>query len=156
MSLVRPANAAGGKHMPVEFDTLSSADLSSGGTKINTLPDEYGFYGQTFTATSPYLSTIEFAVDHASGSGPVEMTVMIATVRSDAGGFHPDQVVFQSALLTIQPDAADGTGHILSVDTSGLTLMEGQRYVILFNAISGAGAQGEGALNFFSNPKNDA
>jgi Ca2+-binding RTX toxin-like protein len=142
--------------MPVEFDTLTGRDLSGSGTKVYSLPDEYGFYGQTFTATSANLSQLEFAVDHNSGSGPVEMTVMIATVRFDGGGFHPDQIVFQSALITINPDAADSLAHIVNVDTSGLTLVPGQQYVVLFNANSGDGPSYDGNLHFVTNPQNDA
>ncbi len=142
--------------MGIDFDTLTSANLTGSGTKVSTLPDEYGFYGQTFTATSSNLATIEFAVDHASGSGAVELTVMIATIRFDGGGFHPDEVVYKSALITINPNAADGAGSIVSIDTSGLSLVAGQQYVILFNANSGEGPEGDGSLNFVTNPQNDS
>ena len=141
--------------MPVEFDTLSSADLTSGGSEIIYLPDEFGLYGQTFTATSANLALLEFAIDHAYGSGSVELTVMIATIRFDGGGFHPDELVFQSALITVNPDA-DDNDSIVSVDTTGLTLVPGQRYVILFNANSGDGPSYDGALSFVSNPQNDS
>ena len=142
--------------MGVEFDTLSELTLDGSSSYVWQLPDELGFYGQTFVATSSDLTKIEFAIDpnaYTVEGGFISMTVMVCSVRYDGNGIHPDEVLYESALLTIAPDA-DGMWTIVSVDIDGLELVEGEKYAILFNANAGDG-NGNSYLKFATNPQDD-
>ena len=142
--------------MGVEFDTLTELTLDGSASYVWQLPDEAGFYGQTFVATSSDLTKIEFAIDPNAftiDGGFISMTVMVCSVRYDANGIHPDEVLYESALLTIASDA-DGVWSIVSIDIDGLELVEGQKYAILFNANAGDG-NGNSYLKFATNAQDD-
>ncbi len=107
------------------------------------------YYAQTFTATSATLTGIAVPLDWTGGDGPADLRLLITTTRSDGSGFHPDQVLFQSAAISVPVDDDEGF-TIFSVDFSGLALTPGAQYAIildgkaLVDGITGLGSWQEG------------
>jgi hypothetical protein len=87
-----------------------------------------GYFGQTFIAQASNLTQIEFELDPflAFGAGTTDYTVMVASVTSAPGSFHPDQVLFQSAPLTFTTDGDELNWQPVSVAVSGLNLTAGR------------------------------
>ncbi len=140
--------------MAIEFDTLSALTLGATTRDVRYLVDESGFYGQTFVATSSRLTTVEFAIDASTVGIATTFSVMVATVRYDSLGFHPNAVIYESPLIREVADT-DSVWSLISVNTNGIVLNPGEMYVILFNANAGNDDE-MGSIRFAVKPTNDA
>src|ERR1044072_7608949 len=106
-----------------------------------------GYFEQAFIAQAANLTQIEFELDPflAFGAGTTDYTVMVASVTSSPGSFHPDQVLFERAPLTFTTAGNELNWQPVSVAVSGLNLTAGQTYVFLLNANFNGNAGGGSA-----------
>ncbi len=95
------------------------------------------YFVQAFTAGAGPLDAVSFATQFQSetGSDPIEFRLLVTEVSGDGATLQPTTVLFESGTLT---GAGPGdTGSVTTnVDLGGLTLVEGQRYALVFDLVS--------------------
>jgi Ca2+-binding RTX toxin-like protein len=103
-------------------------------------PAQFEYAGQTFTAASDFLDSLEFYIGNFSGhSQTLTYRVVVTTVVSDANGFHPGSVLFESTSQTAP--SATGPGMLpVPIDTGHLQLEAGQTYAFFLDSLDSSGS----------------
>jgi Ca2+-binding RTX toxin-like protein len=108
-----------------------------------------GYYGETFVARASNLTQIEFDIDPVLGGRPgttdYKALVASVTLAADGSFLRPAQLLFESAPLSFTPDGVTFWQRV-TVPVTGLSLAEGQTYVLLLNANFGGNEGGGDAL----------
>ena len=94
-----------------------------------------GYYAQTFVAGGEHLRSIDLSLWAALGPGEGKYHLLITTVKALAPNqFQPDQILAEVNGVP-EPLDANPDFHKVHIDLGGVTLVEGQTYAFVIDAI---------------------
>ena len=127
---VNDAPVAGDDEIEGALPLVLLDTLTGNHDQVAYLPDPTQHYvGQVFTAQGQTLSRLELTVFGGSPSQNGSIRVLVTTLVDEGGEVHPGAVLFDAGDVT----TSSGNG-LISIDTGGLGLTEGERYaVVVFN-----------------------
>jgi Ca2+-binding RTX toxin-like protein len=126
--------------MSITIDHSTTSVPTGASFGRGTVPAGIEFTGQTFVAADDFLNFVTFYIgNHGSQSMVLDYRLLVTTVASDANGFHPGTVLFESAPIRA-PQTPAGPLQEVTVNTGNLQLVEGQTYAFILDALSGSGA----------------